>query len=42
MIRVLWAFLSSCPVPGDEMALATSPSYLLRLVDNGEQGVPRT
>ena len=34
-IRALWAFLASCPVPGDETLLATSPHYLLRLVDEG-------
>ncbi|WBM79989.1 hypothetical protein KIV56_17885 [Cryobacterium breve] len=34
-IRALWAFLASCPVPGDETLLATSPHFLLRLVDDG-------
>ncbi|MDY7556875.1 hypothetical protein [Cryobacterium sp. 10C3] len=35
MIRALWAFLASCPVPADETLLATSSPYVLRLVDDG-------
>jgi len=33
-IRALWAFLASCPVPGDETLLATAPSAVLHLVDD--------